>query len=312
MKPAKTSLTIAFALVCLIWGSTWLAIKIGLESIPPFLGAAARFAIAVSLIGLFMKARGIIIALDENAKRVYLSSSLLTFSIPYALIYWAQQYIPSGLSSILFATYPFLVAIVSHLRLPNESLNRYKLLGITVGFVGVFVIFSGEVSVNIEAAFFGMLAILASAATQAFNLVTVKKYGRDIHPLAIGFVGMSFGLLFLTTLGLLTEEVSEIVIDEKAIGSVLYLAVFGTALTFPIFFWLVKHVEAVYLSLTAFVMPVVAVFLGGIVLGEQLGLHTFAGAGLVLIGILVTNGEDISRYFAKKNSAVDVSVAEKQ
>ncbi|MEE9224856.1 MAG: EamA family transporter [Bacteroidota bacterium] len=301
MNPGKISLTIGFALVSLIWGSTWLAIKIGLESVPPFIGAAARFTIAVLLIAVIVKTRGIRVPFDGDAQKVYLSSSLLTFSIPYALIYWGQQYIPSGLSSILFATYPFLVAIFSHLRLPKEPLSGLKLFGITLGFVGVILIFSGDISVTTQRAFLGMLAILASAATQAFNLVTVKKYGRHIHPLAINVVGMSFGLLFLSTLGLSTEKVSAVVVDEKAIGSVLYLAVFGTVVTFTTFFWLVKHVEAVFLSLTAFVTPVVAVFLGGIVLGEQLGPHTFAGAGLVLTGILVTNGDDISRYFAKKN-----------
>lgn len=304
MKPGKMPLTFGYSTLCLIWGSTWLAIKIGLESVPPYLGAAIRFVIAVLLIAVIIRMRGISIPFDRHAQKVYLSVSLFAFSIPYALIYWGQQFISSGLSSILFATLPFLVAIFSHFRLSNERLNKFKIFGIMIGFVGVFLIFSSDVSVNIEGALLGMLAIVLSAATAGFNLVTVKKYGRNIHPLAINFVGMSFGSVFLMVLGLATEDVTAVVIDEKAVGSILYLSVFGTVVTFTTLFWLVKHIEAVLLSLITFLTPIVAVLLGAIVLGEQLGAHTFVGAGLVLMGILVTNGEDLVQYFAKNGRMV--------
>ncbi len=311
MKPGYISLSSGFALICLIWGSSWLAIKIGLDSVPPFIGAAARFAIALALVFIIVKARGIRVPFDANAQKVYISSSLFAFSIPYALVYWGQQHIPSSMSAILFATFPFLVAFFSHLRLPEEPLNRFKLIGIVIGFIGVFVIFSSEITADFEGPFLGMLAILMTAGAQAFNTVTVRKYGRDIHPLAINVVGMSFGLVFLATLGFLTEETSEIVVDEKAIGSVLYLAIFGTVVTFTTFFWLLKHMEAVFLSLTAFVTPVVAVLLGGIVLGEKLGVHTFVGAGLVLTGILVANGNDISLYLSNRKAGSKRAAAKK-
>jgi len=311
MRPGKGSLALGYAAACLIWGSTWLAIKVGLESIPPILGAGMRFGIAALIIAAIVRLRHIPVAMDSNAKRVYINVVLLTFTVPYAMVYWAQQFIPSSLSSILYSTYPFLVALFSHVRLPEEPLTAFKVSGISVGFVGVVLIFSSDLSFGAEGAFLAMLAVLASSSMQAFNLVTIRKYGREIHPLALNLVGMTFASVFLLTLGLIAEKASDIILDWRAVGSVLYLATFGTVVAFTTYFWLVKHMETVYISLIVFVNPVVATILGGIVLDEKLGPHTIAGAGLVLAGILVTNGNDIVKALLRREALSGSEPAQK-
>ena len=127
MEKERVRIWAAFAIVCTVWGSTWMTIKIGLETIPPFFSAGVRFVIAAVLLFLIIRLRGISLPFDRNAWRVYLALGIPGYTIPFALVYWGQQYIPSALSSILFAAFPFWVAIFSHSLLTNEKLDLSKI-----------------------------------------------------------------------------------------------------------------------------------------------------------------------------------------
>ena len=162
-----------------------------------------------------------------------------------------------------------------------------------LGFVGILVIFAGDISLHGPSVMPAMGAVLASTVLQGFSLVVVKKYGQPISPYVLNLVGMSIGAFMLMTMAFLTEPVGDVVWNTAAVGSILYLALVGSLLTFVSYFWLLKRIEAVYLSLTSFINPIVAVILGAVVLGEQLAADVFAGAGLVLAGILVANGKSL-------------------
>ena len=136
MNVERLKIFAGFTLISLIWGSTWLAIKVGLESIPPFSGVALRFTFALILFFIVMKVRGIRPPFDRAAVGVYVTMGLLSFSIPFGLIYWAEQYIPTGLASILFAVHPFIIVILSQFLLSGERLNMFKVAGILLGFAG--------------------------------------------------------------------------------------------------------------------------------------------------------------------------------
>ena len=140
-----TNLLVAF--LCLIWGGTWVVIKVGLEDSPPFLSATLRFVIAVAVLG----------AIVFIGKRPHPRGGLMwwrmvlpgvfMYAIPYAAVYWAAQYIPAALNSILFATFPFFVAILAHFYLPNERLNPIKWLGLFGGLLGLLIIFNDSLSI---------------------------------------------------------------------------------------------------------------------------------------------------------------------
>ncbi len=284
----------AFLIVSTVWGSTWLAIKIGLATVPPFLAAGLRFVIASVTLFTILRVRGIVIPWTAEARRVYLTLGILSFSIPFALVYWGQAFIPSGLSSILFAAYPFWVALFSHVLLPNERLDMVTIAGVTLGFLGLVVIFAPDVSMASPRALEGMMAVLASTVLQGFVLVVVKKYGQQVSAFAMNFVGMSIGAVVLLALAVSTEPVSTVAWNPSGVASILYLALIGSVLTFVSYFWLLKRMDPVYLSLTSFVNPIVAILLGAVILGERLASTVLAGAGMVLIGILVANGKSIS------------------
>ncbi len=219
---------------------------------------------------------------------------LLTFTLPFALVYWGQQFIPSALGSILWATFPFCVALVAQVWKPREHLDGPTMLGILLGFLGVLIIFGGDLQVSDPMALWGMAAVLASVVVQAISLVQVKEWGEGVSPVAMNFVGMLMGLVALFVLGLVVEGLPPVAWTLPAVLSVLYLALFGSVLAFLAYYWLLKRIDPVYLSLTSFINPIVGVVLGAVVLHETLRTSLLAGALLVLAGILLANWKSLS------------------
>ncbi len=304
MKSEKSLIILGFILISIIWGSTWLAIKIGLDSIPPFYGIAIRFTIASIILYMILKLRGESIPFDRTSILMYLNLAVFSFSFPFALVYWGQQYIASGLASILFAVYPFVVAVGSHLFLPSERLNIFKITGIIWGFIGIIIIFWSDIHFGANSTW-GMAAVIGSTLMQGASLVILKKVNHVISPISLSFGGMTIGIMIMYPMAFIFEEFSSLRFDEKGIGSILYLGTIGTVVTFVVYYWLVKRVEIVYLSLVAFITPILAVILGALILHENLSSHIFIGSCFVLFGILIANGKDIKSALRRidKNSS---------
>jgi drug/metabolite transporter (DMT)-like permease len=284
---------LGFAVVSTVWGSTWLAIKIGLAYLPPFLSAGARFVIASALLFAIIRIRGLRIPFTREAWKTYFAIGVLSFSIPFALVYWGEQFIPSSLGSILFGAFPFTVALCTHFFSDDERLDTFKTIGTVVGFLGIVIIFAPGLTWTGEHGMLGMGAVLVSMAMQAYALIPIKKHGKDISPFVMNFVGMSMSAVFLLLLGAVFERDLPATWNVISIGAVTYLAVIGSVVAFVTYYWLLKHLEAVYLSLSSFINPIIAVMLGAIVLGESLAPSVGVGAVFVLMGILATNGKAI-------------------
>jgi drug/metabolite transporter (DMT)-like permease len=240
-----------------------------------------------------VKARKIAIPVSPELRRLYLVLIFLSYAIPYGVVYWCQQFIPSGLSSILFGAYPLWVALLSHFLLTNERLDVYKVTGIVLGFIGISIIFSRDVHWTDSRGFIGMFGILCTTLMQAYSLVMIKKYAQPVSPFALNLVGMSVAGVLLFGTGMAVESISAVTWDAAAVGSILYLAVVGSVIAFVTYHWLLKRVEAVYLSLVSFINPIIAVILGAIVLNETLAAGVFVGATLVLVGIVIANGRQL-------------------
>jgi drug/metabolite transporter (DMT)-like permease len=172
-------------------------------------------------------------------------------------------------------------------------MTAYKGAGILIGFIGLVVVFSRDLEWTGSSSLPGMLAVMASAALQGFSLIVVKKYGQPISPFTMNGIGMAIGAAGLLTLAILFEPVGTAVWTPQAVFSIIYLAVFGSVVTFVSYYWLLKRTDAVYLSLTSFINPIVAVMLGVAFMGEHLGPTVLTGASLVLLGIVVANGEGL-------------------
>jgi len=284
--PSRAAVAAAVGLLVAIWGTTWAAIRIGLDDLPPLTSLAARFGIAGALLLALAPAFGVRLGASRRERGLWLVNGGLTFTVCYGIVYWGEQRVPSGLTALLFATFPLFVAVLGHFLLPGERLHVRGAAGTLVGFAGVAVIFSEDLSRlgGPEVAPAAALLLLAPAASAVAN-VAVKRFGQGIHPLSLTAVPLLGAAATVGGAAALTETDRAVRWTPVAIGSVVYLALFGTALAFVVYFWLLDKLPATRLSLITYAVPVVAVAVGTLALDEPFTPRIAAGAALVVAGV---------------------------
>ncbi len=269
-----------------IWGTTWAAIRVGLEFVPPFTGVAIRFAVAAAVLAAAGLLLGIPLTGSPPERRLWVVHGVLTFCASYTITYWAEQYVPSGLTSVLFATFPLFVVVLAHWVLPDERLRRASMLGVVVGFAGVAVIFSEDLTaLGGPEVLIGSLVMLLAPFASAIGNVAVKRWGSAVHPLSLNVGGMTLTAVLVGGLAAVVERDQEVVFNATSVGSILYLALLGSALTFSLYFWLLQSMSATRLALIAYVIPVVAVAVGTLAFDEPLTARLVGGGLLVLFGV---------------------------
>lgn len=295
--PKSFKLFAGFVTICLLWGSSWAAVKIGLESIPPFLSLSLRYIFACVILGLIILLRKERIQFNSKFWKLVIILWLSSFTIPLALIYWAQSQISSGMAAILFATFPFWVAILSCIFLPNEKISFLKVVGIIIGFLGILLIFYNEFGNISTSQIMAMITIIITAIIQSIGLIALRKLSHDMNPVHINFIPILMSIVPILLISLIIEDYSNIYFDTRSSISILYLSIFCTVIAFIIYVWLVKYIEAVVLSTSAFINPLFAILIGVLVMKEQFTKHTYIGASLVLLGvIMVTIGSRIYEF----------------
>lgn len=297
MSSEKLKIVLGYILICILWGSTWLAIRVGLDSLTPIFSAGLRFLLASLFIFILMKLKNILLQKDSISIRIYLILGLFSFVFPFGLVYWAEQFIPSGLASVIFAVMPFFVILFSALTMKDEVITPGQIIGVSFGFFGITTIFSEGLFLDISSNLWGIVAVLVSSLIQAGIAVMMKKYGKHINPLSVNFIPLLIAGIIMIPAGLIAEDSAKLTCDYKAIFSILYLAFFGTVITFTTYYWLMKRINVVILSLSTFITPIVAVLLGWIFLSESFSSQTLLGSGLVLVGILFANFSGLKNYF---------------
>ena len=285
-KPPGIIIVGTFVLLTLIWGTTWAAIRIGLTGIRPITGVALRFAIASVILLAMAPLFKVRFGRTPRERRLWILNAICSFCVSYGIVYWAEQWLPSGLTSVIFATMPLFVALMAHLALPGEQLTMISLFGVVLGFGGVALIFSEDLTL-----FGGPMAATASVVLlvapllSALASVSIKKWGGEIHPISISAVPMGIAAGLMGALAFAIERDTPPVFDAVSVGALLYLAVLGSAVTFSLYFWLLTHVEATKVSLIAYTAPVVAVSVGALAFDEPLTWRILVGAGLVIGGV---------------------------
>ena len=273
-----------FSLLCLIWSSTWLMIKVGLQGAPPLTAAGLRFGLAALLIFAILGWRRIQLPRSKAFLSLTLYLGLFQTTIPYALVYWAEQYLTAGLTALLFSTMPLMVAFLARVFL-GDPLSPWKLAGIVVGTIGVYVIFADSVSFGGRETVYGVVAVLGSAFFASLSSVAVKKYSQKYQPLAAISLPHAYGGVLLIAGGAAIERVSPLGWDGLTYFTVVYLAIFGSVAAFALYFWIIKHIDVTVLSYQTFIIPVLASLLGWIFLRETVTINTAIGGSLVLFGI---------------------------
>lgn len=286
--PSRALVLALVALLCAIWGSTWLVIRRGLEDLPPFSGAALRFVLAALVFACIAPP---LARLEGGARPSWLLAAvmgLLNIALSYAVIYWTETVLPSGLVSLLWSIFPLLLALLGRLMLPEERLGAREWAGLALGLAGTVLLFSTDLESLGPAAIPAGLVLLLSPLASAVGNLAVKRHGGSASSVLLNQRAMAIAAPVLVLLALALEPVGELRLTPSAIASVLYLALVGTVLAFGIYFWLLRYAAAHVLALISYVVPLIALTLGALVEGEPFGRSTAAGGALVLGGVALT------------------------
>jgi drug/metabolite transporter (DMT)-like permease len=276
------------ALLSTVWGSTWLVIRTGLRDLPPLLGAGVRFIVAGGVMAALVP---LLRAREGGAvppRGVVVVQALCQFAGNYALVYWCETVIPSGLASVLWATFPLMMALSGHFVTRAERLRGMQWLGLIVAFAGVASLFGTDVAKGgSRAVTMGLLFLLAPASVTV-STTLIKRRAGGASSLLLNRDSMLLGGALLLALAAVFERGASVRVTGAAVFSVLYLALLGSVVTFGVYLWLLRSVPAYRLSLVSYVTPVVALLLGRTLGDEPFGGTTLAGTALVLAGVAFT------------------------
>ena len=285
MRPSALQKGLTIALLISIWGTTWSVIRIGLTGIPPLTGVALRFALAGVLLWGLALAMGLRGPRLRAPLALWWTHGLLSFGVSYGLVYWAEQWVPSGLAAVLFATFPLFVALLAHFFLPGERLRPLAAAGLALGVLGVALVFSEDFAAlgGPRVAFAGAVMLLSPFAS-ALAQVAIKKWWAHVHPVPLNAGAMVLAGAVMGLLAAFVERGRPVRFTGPAVGSLLYLTLLGTAVAFSLYFWLLRHMSATGLSLIAYAIPVVAMAVGAALFREPVTARVVSGAGLVIAG----------------------------
>jgi len=297
---------IAFTVMCLIFGTTFLAIKIGVEAgMPPFLSAGLRFVIAGALMFAWMRMKGKVSWSLLFRKEMLLTGAGLTFGT-FATLYWAEQHVSSGVGAILSATGPLMIMLMQTALLRQKTSAR-MMVGCLIGFTGVVLVVLPGVSLGAGSLFmWGCIAVLVGEVCYSAGALYSKKVinqFKEANPVAINAVQMMYGGLLLSLLSAVTESWNMSALDwVPAVSSVIYLTVIGSMVGHSLFYWIMSRTNPLFPATWLYISPPIAVGLGAVVYGEHVSWITWIGVVLVVSGLLAMN-EKVSGWLKKGKRA---------
>ncbi len=278
------SVPISYLTVILIWSTTPLAIQWSGHDVGFQFGVAARMAIGLLALVALLRLLKIEFPWHAKARRIYLISGISLY-VAMSFVYWAAQHIPSGWISVVFGFSPILTSVMASLILKDQHLSGTRLLGMLTGFIGLIIIFFEGVSIS-TMAMLGIAATVLSATSQSLGSVLLKQQQPDFHPIAItaGAITIALPLFMMNLLyaGGLPET-----IPMKSALSILYLGLVGSAIGFPVYFYLLKRLSPERVAIVTLITPVTALLLGSLLNGEHISSKVWLGTALILVGLAI-------------------------
>jgi drug/metabolite transporter (DMT)-like permease len=289
-RPARWKTLLAFAIIYFVWGSTFLAIRVGVHEVPPLLLAGMRFFAAGIILFAWMRATGT----ASPTRREWASATVLAvliFLVDYGLVFWAEQRVPSGITAVMLATIPVFTALLEILILRTQKLTLRLACALVVGLAGVAVLVSRSVGFGdapIDRS--GAIALVVGAISWSLASVLSRKLTLpDSKVMSSGAQMLVGGILLLLAAAIFGEFNS---FHWRAVSSgawlaLAYLIVAGSIIAFTAYVWLIHHESPTKVGTYAYVNPVIAVLLGYFLAGEALGARTAVGTLLVLVSVIV-------------------------
>lgn len=293
MQQRFTMTAFDWLLLCVLslcWGGSFIFTEIAVKEIPPLLLALCRCAIAAAFLLVYVRASGLSLPRDGATWRSLIVMSALNTVIPFVLIFWSQQYISSGLASILNASAPLSSIIVAHLATSDEKLTGPRAAGVTIGFLGVIVVIGPDALTDLGLQVIAQLAMVGGAFFYAASGV----YGRRFHNVPPAVVASSIllaGAVMLLPLVVIFDRPWTLPVPSTtAMASAVGLALVSTAFAFLVYFRVLARAGAVNLQLVSFLIPISAIAMSVGILGETLQWRQIVGIAVIFAGLAVMDG----------------------
>ncbi len=286
----KPKVLINYAILCFIWGTTWIILKKSLiDGTPPFFGSGFRFFFGgIILWGIILYKRDFP-SFKALPLQLYVQFGLLNLTICYGLTYWATQFIYSSLSALIWAGFPLCVAVFSYFMLPDEVFTKKKIISLFLGTIGALLILKEGLNFKGEQVVIGILMVVIAVIIAGYPNVYLKRYSNAITSLHLNAVSQLIAGITLLIISFIFESDQKMVWNNFNIFALAYLTIFGSLIAWYIYFWLFPHISMSQISYIAFFPPVLASILGWIFLDEKLSILAILGGGFVIFGAVLVN-----------------------
>lgn len=273
-----------------IWGSSFLLIKVAVDDLGPLPLVSVRLGLAALFMAVFLRVTRRAWPGERRELIALVFVGVMNTAVPFTLITWGEQGIDSGLATVLNSTVPLFTLVIAHFALADERISPQKVAGLVAGFAGVVVLASRDAASSSPNPLSGQVAVLAAAACYAVSVVTIRRYLRRVDPLVVAGGSLMIGAVAIITVTLAVASLpAPGDLGIEAVLAVLTLALFNTVLAYFLFYHLIDVWNATRTTLVTYVMPPVGVTLGALFLDETVDWRIVVGAALILGGIVLVN-----------------------
>lgn len=304
MKESRALAYLCFAIVCVVWGTTYLAIRIAIETIPPFLLTGLRYTTAGVVMLVIARFRGEPMPRDRRVLGNLAFIGFLMVGVGNLAVVLAEQWVPSGMAALLVSTAPFWIVVLESLREGGERIDRRGVIGMIAGFGGVALLVTPSGPAGRFDAMFLLGALVVQIGSIGWQYGTIRgKYTAKALPVVTSAgLQMLFGGLIVDVMGLALGEGPRLRFTPRTFGAIVYLALVGSVIAYTAYVYATSHLRTTKMSLYAYVNPVVAVVLGWLVLDERLTVVSVFAMVVILGGVAIvqSSGFRRSRFFTRE------------
>ncbi len=299
-----------------IWGGSFFFNEVLLETLQPLTVVLGRVGIAAVALWAIVGVRGLAVPRARSTWRDFVVMGLLNNVVPFALIVWGQSQITGGLASILNATTPLFTVLLANVLTQDERLSSNKLVGVLLGLAGVALLIGVDalrgigvaldevVGETVQSSVWGQVAVLGAALSYAFAVIYGRRF-RGIPPVITATGTLSAATLLLLPVALVIEQPWTLSPTGATWAALLGIALLSTVVAYLIYYYLIAHAGATNASLVTLLIPLSAILLGAVFLGERLAWSDFAGMGLILAGLIFVDGRVVRRRVAVQELSTD-------
>lgn len=287
MPKATIKAYAAWIAICIIWGTTYLAIRVGVSELPPMLFAGIRWMIAGLILLIFLKLNGRRFPSLNDLKHIAIVGIAL-LGIANGLVVVAEQWIPSGLAALLVSTLPFWMIGFESAAKKGPKINFKIIIGLLIGILGVFMIFGKDFSFLLDTNnLLGVLCLMGAVISWSLGSIYSKYKKISVDTLTSATFQMLIAGSLQLILGLSLGELSSFTLSTNGTLATVYLIIFGSILGYASYIYAISHLPLSLVSTYAYINPVIAIFLGWLILNEELNLNIFIAAALIITGVII-------------------------